>query len=70
LKLLSRALDSADEIRLQQTGADRAYSETFETALLMGEDTLEQVGVSPLDAQAMAERFRDEANAFPAQVGH
>lgn len=70
LKLLSRALDSADEVRLQQTGADRAYSETFETALLMGEDTLEQVGVSPLDAQAMAERFRDEANARPPQAGH
>ena len=59
MKLLTRALDGADESRLQQVGADRAYAETFETALLMGEDVLEHVGVSPLDAQAMAEQFRD-----------
>lgn len=59
--LLARALDSADEHRLLRVGADRAYSETFETALLMGEDVLELVGVSPLDAQALAEQFRDAA---------
>ncbi len=59
--LLARAVNTADEHRLLRGGADRAYSETFETALLMGEDTLELVGVSPLDAQALAERFRDAA---------
>lgn len=59
IKVLSRAVDIDDEQRLHQTGADRAYAETFETAMLMGEDVLEMVGVSPLDAQAMAERFRD-----------
>jgi len=59
--LLARALDGADEHRLLRVGADRAYSETFETALLMGEDVLELVGVSPLDAQALAEQFRDAA---------
>lgn len=60
LSLLTRAVDTADEHRLLEGGADRAYSETFETALLMGEDVLEMVGLSPLDAQALAEQFRDD----------
>ena len=59
MSLLTRAVDTADEHRLLRGGADRAYSETFETALLMGEDVLELVGLSPLDAQALAEQFRD-----------
>lgn len=69
LKLLSRAVDTSDELQLLRTGADRAYGETFETALLMGEDVLELVGMSPLDAQAEAERFRDTAlqSAAPVQ---
>lgn len=62
MKLLTRAVDLAAEAQLQQLGADRAYSDTFETALLIGEDVLELVGVSPLDAQAMAERFRDTSS--------
>lgn len=62
MKLLTRAVDRAAEAQLQQLGADRAYSDTFETALLIGEDVLELVGVSPLDAQAMAERFRDTSS--------
>ena len=61
LKLLSRAVDAEGEHRLLRSGADRAYGETFETALLMGEDVLELVGMSPLDAQAVAEKYRDEA---------
>jgi glutathione-regulated potassium-efflux system ancillary protein KefC len=61
LTVLARAVGTADEHRLLRDGADRAYRETFETALLIGEDVLELVGVSPLDAQALAERFRDAA---------
>jgi len=69
--LLARALDGADEHRLLRVGADRAYSETFETALLMGEDVLELVGVSPLDAQALAEQFRDAAlESQPVKTPH
>ena len=60
MALLARAVDTTDEHQLLRGGADRAYSETFETALLMGEDVLEMVGLSPLDAQALAEQFRDE----------
>jgi len=56
----ARALDGVDEQNLTQEGADRTYSETFESALLMGEDALELVGLSPLEAQAFAERFRDK----------
>lgn len=63
MTLLARAVDTADEHRLLRRGADRAYNETFETALLMGEDVLEMVGMSPLDAQAMAEHYRDAAMA-------
>ena len=59
--ILARALNTADERRLLRVGADRAYRETLETALLMGEDVLELVGMSPLDAQAYAERYRDAA---------
>lgn len=68
--LLARALNKADQHRLLSGGADRAYSETFETALLMGEDVLELVGVSPLDAQAMAERFRDKSLEIPPTFRH
>ncbi len=60
ITIISRALDTAQRQVLLDCGADRAYPETFETALLMGEDVLELVGVSPLDAQSMAEAFRDQ----------
>ena len=68
LKLLSRAVDTNGEHRLLRSGADRAYSETFETALLMGEDVLELVGMSPLDAQVVAEQYRDRAQEEQAQL--
>ncbi|ASJ75447.1 cation:proton antiporter [Granulosicoccus antarcticus] len=61
LTVLARAIGISDEHQLLRDGADRTYGETFETALLIGEDVLELVGLSPLDAQAMAERFRDAA---------
>ena len=63
MTLVSRALNSAAQERLLRTGVDRAYPETFETALLIGEDVLELVGLSPLEAQASAESFRDEEQA-------
>ncbi len=59
MTIVSRAIDSSDKSVLLESGADRAYPETFETALLMGEDVLELVGASPLDAQTMTEAFRD-----------
>lgn len=59
LLIVSRAVDHADHASLIDGGADRAYPETFESALLMGEDVLELVGLSPLDAQALTESFRD-----------
>jgi len=68
IKLLSRAVDTEGEHRLLRSGADRAYGETFETALLIGEDVLELVGMSPLDAQAVAEQYRDNALEQQAQL--
>lgn len=59
MSIISRAFNSANRDRLVADGADRAYCETFETALLMGEDVLELVGASPLEAQALTESFRD-----------
>lgn len=59
LLALARAPDLNNASRLLNVGADRAYSETFESAVLMGEDLLEIVGLSPLEAQAVAESFRD-----------
>ena len=59
LVVVARALDREDRLRLLGLGADRAHRETFESALLMGEDVLETLGVRALDAQAMIEAFRD-----------
>ena len=63
MMILARAVDRSDRKALLEAEADRAYRETFETALLIGEDVLELVGVSPLDAQAMTEVFRDVDDA-------
>ena len=67
LTVAVRAVDAAGRERLLGCGADRAYRETFESALLMGEDVLELVGVGPIEAQALVERFRDaeESEAPP-----
>ncbi len=59
LIILARAPNAADLHGLDGVGVDRSYAETFETALLMGEDALELAGMSPLDAQAYAEQYRD-----------
>jgi len=59
MTIVSSATDAAGKVNLIAQGADRAYAETFETALLMGEDILELIGASPLDAQSMTEAFRD-----------
>lgn len=59
MSIVARALDRAARTRLLALGADRAHRETFESALLMGEDVLETVGTGLLDAQAMTEAFRD-----------
>ena len=59
LTVVVRAVDAAGRERLLGAGADRAYRETFESALLMGEDVLELVGVAPLEAQTLTESFRD-----------
>lgn len=59
MTIVSSAVDTSGRDTLVARGADRAYPETFETALLMGEDILELVGASPLDAQSMTEAFRD-----------
>lgn len=67
LTIVSSATDSNGKHVLIERGADRAYPETFETALLMGEDVLELVGASPLDAQSMTEAFRD-ASENPANT--
>ena len=59
LVVVARAVDRDGRHRLLALGADRVHRETFESALLMGEDALESVGVGALDAQAMIEAFRD-----------
>ena len=63
LVVVARAVDGDERRRLLALGADRVHRETFESALLMGEDALETVGVGALDAQAMIEAFRDADEA-------
>ncbi len=59
MSIVARAQDKTERARLLASGADRAHRETFESALLMGEDALETVGTGLLDAQAKTEAFRD-----------
>jgi len=59
LSIVARAVDRKARARLIEHGADRAHRETFESALLMGEDALEALGTGPLEAQAVTEAFRD-----------
>jgi len=67
LAIAARAVDGAGSERLLARGADRAYRETFESALLMGEDVLELVGVAPLEARTLVESFRDVEEAERAE---
>lgn len=60
MSIVARAQDKTGRARLLSAGADRAHRETFESALLMGEDALETVGTGLLEAQAMTEAFRDQ----------
>lgn len=60
MTVIVRASDMNSAKDRLASGADRSYRETFETALLMGEDVLELVGASPLDAQAFVEAYRDK----------
>lgn len=69
LVVVARAVDRTDRTRLLGLGADRVHRETFESALLMGEDALETVGVGALDAQARVEAFRDAEEAEGARSG-
>ena len=59
LTIIARAVDETRRSRLLAAGAERAYLETFESALLMGEDVLDLIGVGPIEAQALIESFRD-----------
>ncbi|MBX2835628.1 MAG: cation:proton antiporter [Gammaproteobacteria bacterium] len=63
MTVIARASDAAAVAGQMASGVDRSYRETFETALLMGEDALELVGASPLEAQAFVERYRDEQSS-------
>lgn len=65
MSIVARAQDKSNRLRLLAAGADRAHRETFESALLMGEDALETVGTGLLEAQAMTEAFRDRDEAGP-----
>ena len=63
LVVVARAVDRDERRRLLGLGADRVHRETFESALLMGEDALQSVGVGAVAAQAMIEAFRDADDA-------
>lgn len=69
LAITARAVDGAGRERLLARGADRAYRETFESALLMGEDVLELVGVAPIEAQTLVESFRDAEESDGGKPG-
>jgi glutathione-regulated potassium-efflux system protein KefB len=57
-KVLVRSFDRTHARELITAGADFQIRETFESAILFGEETLRQIGVGDLDVADVSERIR------------
>ena len=58
IKIISRARNVSHMYELTKRGVDVVERETFESALLLGRKTLEQLGVKPYEARERADIFR------------
>lgn len=67
--VLARSFDRGVSLKLVEVGVDYQMRETFESALVFGRATLEQLGVEPEEAAEVIEdvRVRDKAR-FEAQL--
>ena len=59
LRVLARAWDVVHYFELRQRGVDIVIRETFDSALTLGQLTLQALGVHPYRAQRMAMTFGD-----------
>jgi len=57
--VLARAFDRHHALKLIQAGADYQIRETFESALILGQKTLEVLGVSPEDISEITDNTRE-----------
>lgn len=59
LKIVARAWDMPHQWQLMEKGADIVQRETFESAVLMGEDVLTLLGLDIDEVERLSEAFRD-----------
>lgn len=59
VSIVARSRDRLHQIELMHSGVHNAHRETFESALLMGEDTLNAVGIEMDETERISEAFRD-----------
>lgn len=57
LKILARAYDRGHHYRLRDAGADYIVSETFHSALALGNEVLRELGVHPFRAEQLKNAF-------------
>lgn len=60
--LVVRSTDRYHQIELACAGVDKAHRENFESAVLLGEDTLTALGIDWEEAERVSEAFRDHEN--------
>jgi glutathione-regulated potassium-efflux system protein KefB len=69
VRVLARAFDRGNALDLIEAGVDFQIRETFESALVFGEETLVRLGVLPADAsEIIAEVRRRDAERFELQT--
>lgn len=67
--LVVRGIDRYHQIELACSGVDKCHRENFESAVLLGEDTLTALGINWEEAERISEAFRDhEAHLIEAEI--
>ncbi len=67
--LVVRGIDRYHQIELACAGVDKCHRENFESAVLLGEDTLTALGIDWEEAERISEAFRDhETRLIEAEI--
>lgn len=67
--LVVRGIDRYHQIELACAGVDKCHRENFESAVLLGEDTLTALGIDWEEAERISEAFRDhEARLIETEI--
>lgn len=59
VSIVARSRDRLQQIELSAMGVEKSHRETFESAILMGEDVLNSLGIEVDETERVAEAFRD-----------